>query len=106
MGEPARGPVLPAAEVSSQLAALALRQSADGLAGSNAALGQYLVDLDPSVLRHRQEQIEDLHGCGPLRGFSQDRMDRGPAALQVTLELGSTGADVVGLTQRTHTLSE
>lgn len=89
-----------------QLVALPFRQPADGLAWRDPALRQDLVDLDSAELGCRQEHVEDLHGLGPLRWFSQDRMDRDPSAPQVTLELGSTGADVVGLLQRTHALSE
>src|SRR6478752_2418587 len=89
-----------------QLGALALRETADRLRRRDPALVEDSVGLDPAVLRHREEHVEDLGGENVLRRVEQDRLDVCPTRLQVLLQFGPGGADVIGPPEGLHALIE
>src|SRR5213595_4141685 len=88
---PTRG-TLPA-ERRDELGALALREAADGLRRRDPAKLEHLVDLDPPVLRHRQQHVEHLRRLDVLGRLQQQVVDAPPPALQIALELGPRRAD-------------
>src|SRR5579863_1271163 len=100
MPAPAGG--LPAAHQVDELGALPLRQATDRLAGRDAAVREDLVDLDAAVFRNGQEEVEDLRGLEERRRVEQQFVDRGAAGLQIPLQLGSPGANVVSALERVH----
>ena len=53
-----------------QLGTLALGEPADRLARRDPAVRENLVDLHATVLRHREQHVEDLRGLEVLRGSS------------------------------------
>src|SRR3954462_10558238 len=84
-----------AAQVGNQLAALALGQAADRLRRRDPALGEDAVHLHATVLRNRQQQVEDLRRLQVLGRVQQEPVDLGPACLEVPLQGGSARADLV-----------
>src|SRR2546421_11830561 len=101
----ARAPSAPAHQ-RHELAPLTLGEPAEGLARGNTALREDLVDLDPPVLGHREQQIEHLGGEQIIWWPEQQFVDRLAAGFEVTLELRATAADVVGTLKRLHPLNE
>src|SRR5437764_1789638 len=89
-----------------QLGALALREAADGLARRDPALLEDLVGLHAAVLGDGQEHVEDLRGLHPRGRIEQQPVDRGPAGLEVPLELRAAGPDLVGALERLHSLHQ
>src|ERR1700720_3107859 len=83
-----------------ELAALALGEPADGLAGRDAAVSEDLVDLDAPVLGDGEQHVEDLGGLDVLGRLEQQRVDRAPAGLEVALELCALDTDLVGAGER------
>src|SRR3954453_2035246 len=89
-----------------QLAALALREPADGLARRDAADVEDLPDLHPPVLGYREEHVEDLRRLDVFRWMEEQVVHGDPPRLEVALELGARRADLVGALQRIHALNE
>src|SRR4051794_17151238 len=75
-----------AAEQPDQLGALAFGEAADRLRRRDPALVEDPVRLHPSVLGDGEEHVEDLGGEDVLRRVEQDRVDAGPARLQILLQ--------------------
>src|SRR5689334_18453780 len=95
-----------AAQHGDQLGALALRESADGLARRDPTLLEHLVRLHAPVLRDGQQHVADLRGLDVLGRLPQQRVNRHPARLQILLQLRPPRADRVGALQRVHALKE
>src|SRR5215203_2856389 len=95
-----------AAQHADELGALPLRQAADRLARRDPALDQDLVDLHAAVLRNREQHVEDLRGLDVLRGLEKQIVDARAAGLEVALQLGAAGTDLVGALQRLHPLHQ
>ena len=87
------------AEQGDELAALAVRQAADGLRARHAALLEHLRGLDRADARHAQEQIVDLGRQHPLGGALEDVGQLAVARLEVALEPGALDANGVGAGQ-------
>src|SRR4051794_36524576 len=89
-----------------ELGALALREAADRLARRDPALDQDLVDLHAPVLRDGEEHVEDLRGLDVLGRLEEQVMDARAARLEVALELGAAGADLVCPLEGLHPLDQ
>src|SRR4051812_32833456 len=89
-----------------ELAALALGQAADRLRRRDPALREDAIHLHAPVLRHRQQQIEDLGRLEVLGRVQQQPVDLRAAGLQIPLEGGSARADLVRSLKRVHTLRQ
>src|SRR6187399_379819 len=92
------------AELRDELCSLPLRQSADRLRGRDPALIEDAVRLHATVLRHRQQHVEDLGREHVLRRIEQQCVDVRLARFQVLLQLRASGADVVGAFESVHPL--
>src|SRR3954470_20073750 len=90
----AEGPGL-APQEADELAALALGQAADRLRRRDPALREDAVHLHASVLRYRQQQVEDLGRLQVLGRVEQQSVDLRATGLQVALQGGSARADLV-----------
>src|SRR4051794_24201429 len=101
----AAGAALPA-QLADELAALALRQAADRLARRYPALLEDLVDLDPAVLGHGEQHVEDLRGLDVFGRVEQQRLDRRATGFEVLLQLRPAGANLVRALERVHPLQE
>src|SRR4051794_31408426 len=95
-----------AAEVRDQLVALALGETADGLARRDPALREDAIDLHAAVLRNRQEQVEDLRSLQIFRRIQEQSVDLRAARLEIALEAGSPRPDLVGALESVHPLGE
>src|SRR4051812_11911468 len=95
-----------AAQVRDELAALALGQAADRLRRRDPALREDAVHLHAPVLRHRQQEVEDLGRLQVLGRIEQEAVDLRAAGLQVPLQRGSARADLVRSLKRIHTLRQ
>src|SRR6185312_2966051 len=95
-----------ATEQGDELGALARGEAADRLARGDAALREDLVRLHASVLRHRQQQVEDLRRLDVGRRFRQQFVNRDAPGLEVALELRALRADLVRARERDHPLVE
>src|SRR4051794_32020482 len=80
-----------------ELGALAIGEAADRLARRDPAGLQDLIGLAPTVLRNRQEHVEDLGGLQELGRIEEQLVDRHSTSLQIALELRATRADDVRL---------
>src|SRR5215212_2155835 len=87
-----------------ELGALPGRAPADRLARRDAALRDALAGLHAPVLRHREQQVEDLRRLDVARRLHQEVVDGDAAGLEVALELSALRADLVGACQRDHPL--
>src|SRR4051794_41457223 len=83
------------AQVGNELAALALGQAADRLRRRDPALREDAVHLYAPVLRHRQQQVEDLGRLEVLRRVQEQAVDLRASGLQIPLQGGSARADLV-----------
>src|SRR3954452_25126134 len=83
-----------AAQHRDQLVALALGETADGLARRDLAGTQDLVHLHAAVLRDREEHVHDLGRLDVVRRLEEELVDRGAAGLEVALELSTLGTDL------------
>src|SRR3954452_9184671 len=99
-----RAPLAP--EVTDELAALALGQAANRLRRRDPALREDAVHLHAPVLRHGQQQIEDLGGLEVLGRVEQQAVDLRATGLQIPLQGGSARADLVRSLKRVHTLRQ
>src|SRR5579859_3612893 len=99
-----RGSCLPPPHEGDQLAPLALGEATHRLARRDLALREDLVHLHPAVLGDGEQQVEDLGRLQELRRGKQQLVDRLPAGLEIALELGAPGADVVGALKGLHPL--
>src|SRR3954466_13251094 len=95
-----------ATQVRDELAALALGQAADRLRRRDPALGEDAVHLHATVLRHRQQQVEDLGRLEVFRRVEKQPMDLGATGLEVPFEGGSARADLVRPLKRIHPLRQ
>src|SRR3954468_3453092 len=93
-------------QVRNELAALALGQAADRLRRRDPALREDAVHLHAPVLRHRQQQVEDLGRLEVLGRVEQQAVDLRATGFQVPLEGGSARADLVRSLKRVHTLRQ
>src|SRR3954451_11474625 len=93
-----------AAEVRDELAALALGQAANRLRRRDPALREDAVHLHAPVLRHGQQQVEDLGRLEVLGWIEQKPVDLRATGLQIPLEGGSARADLVRSLKRVHAL--
>src|SRR3954451_1463762 len=93
-----------AAKQRDKLCTLPGREPADGLARRDAALREDLVGLHATVLRHREQEVEDLRRLDVGRRLHQQLVDRDAAGLEVPLELCPLGADLVRARERDHPL--
>src|SRR3954466_785864 len=84
-----------AAQERDQLVALALGQPADGLARRDAAVREDAIHLDAAVLGDREQKVEHLGGQQVFGGIQQQTVDLGPPGLQIALEAGPPGPDLV-----------
>src|SRR3954466_4993090 len=91
-----------ATQVRDELAALALGQAADRLRRRDPALGENAVHLHATVLRNRQQQVEDLGRLEVLGRVEQQPVDLRAASLEVPLQGGSARADLVRSLKRVH----
>ena len=89
-----------------ELGPLTLGETADRFAGRDPARREDLVHLHAPVLRHRQQEVEDLRGLEELGRVEQELVDRLPSGLEITLELRTPTANVVGPLERFHALHE
>src|SRR5262245_36706486 len=89
-----------------QLGALALRETSNGLGRRDAAHLQDLVDLHAAVLGYGEQHVEDLGGLDVFGRLEEQHVDAGPAGLQVALERGTLGSDLVRALERLHALDE
>ena len=74
-----------AAQERDELVALALGQAADGLARRDAAVREDAIHLHAPVLRHRQQQVEDLRGEQVVGRIQQQAVDLSATALRSRL---------------------
>src|SRR3954452_20285169 len=100
---PARGL---SAQVRNELAALALGEAADRLRRRDPALREDAVHLHAPVLRHRQQQVEDLRRLEVLGRVEQQPLDLRATRLQVPLQGGSARTDLVRSLERIHALCQ
>src|SRR3954452_9310134 len=89
-----------------ELAALALGQAADRLRRRDPALREDAIHLHAPVLRHRQQQVEDLGRLQVLRRVEEQAVDLRATGLQVPLQGGSARADLVRSLKRAHPLRQ
>src|SRR3954453_17808189 len=94
------------AQLCDEFGALALGEAADGLRRGDPALVEDPVGLHPAVLGDGEEHVEHLCGEDVLGWVEEDRLDAGPVRLQVLLQLGPGGADVVRAPEGVHSLIE
>src|SRR5215213_2684617 len=95
-----------APEETDELAALALGQAADRLRRRDPALGEDAVHLHAPVLRHRQQQVEDLGRLQVLGRVQKKPVDLCAASFEVPLQGSSARADLVRSLKRIHPLRQ
>ncbi len=76
--------------------ALAVGETAEGLAGRDPAVVERFCGFDPSDFGDREQEVEDLGGLQVCGWAEQQRGDRCPAGLEVAFELRAERADLVG----------
>src|SRR5215213_5903624 len=84
-----------APEETDELAALALGQAADRLRRRDPALREDAVHLHAPVLRHRQQQVEDLGRLEVLGRVEQETVDLRTTSLEIPLRGGRARADLL-----------
>src|SRR3954451_1837379 len=92
------------AQLCDEFGALALGEAADGLRRGDPALIQDAVGLHAPVLGHRHQHVDDLRSLDVLRRIHEQRLDLDLVALQVALQLGPLGANVVRPPEGFHPL--
>src|SRR3954468_13397288 len=87
-----------------EFGALALGEAADRLRRRDPALVEDPIRLYPAVLGHRHQHVDHLGGLHVLGRIHEQRLDLDLAALQVALQLGPLGTDVICPLQGFHPL--
>src|SRR3954453_18504962 len=94
------------AQETDELAALALGQAADRLRRRDPALREDAIHLHAPVLRHRQQQVEDLGRLQVLRRVEEQAVDLRATGLQVPLQGGCGRGRLFRSLNRVHTLRQ